>query len=410
MPLDPTPIPDELRGLRIALLISGGVAAYKIVDLASALTQAQCEVRVAMTASAMRFVGPATFQGVTGNPVVTGLWPGDGAAEPHVFLGDWAQLILVAPATANVIGRIAGGRSDDIVTATLLAARCPVVVAPAMNDAMWIKDAVQENVSTMRRRGFTVVEPESGRLASGHEGAGRLAGAVAILNAMVHAVRSRYDFAGRRVVVTAGGTREPIDPVRFISNYSSGKMGFALAAAASDRGAKVTLISTANHPPHHGIDVQRVDTAAEMLAELRSQLRDADLLLMAAAIGDFRPAKTLDHKIRREDTPRLTLDLEPIPDLVASLAGDQSLAPVFRIAFAAEDSDLDKKALEKMKRKGVQGIVANDISRRDIGFGSDYNAGVLLFADGSRHELEKATKREMSDRILDLVLPRLKNK
>jgi len=407
MPLDPTPVPEELRGLRIALLVSGGIAAYKIVDLASALTQAQCEVRVAMTPSAMRFVGPPTFQGVTGNPVLTGLWPADGAPEPHVFLGDWAQLILVAPATANVIGRVAAGRSDDIVTATLLAARCPVVVAPAMNDAMWGKEAVQDNLGTLRRRGFTVVEPERGHLASGHEGAGRLAGAAAILKAMVHAARSRYDYAGRRVVVTAGGTREPIDPVRFISNYSSGKMGFALAAAAADRGANVTLITTANHPEHHGVDVQRVDTSAEMLAELRSELRDADLLLMAAAIGDFRPAEIVEHKIRREDTPHLTLDLEPIPDLIASLSSDKSLARVFRVAFAAEDSDLDMKAIEKMKRKGVQGIVANDISRRDIGFGSDYNAGVLFFADGSRHELQRATKREMSDRILDLVLPRL---
>ena len=407
MPLDPTPVPDELRGLRIALLVSGGIAAYKVVDLASALTQAGSEVRVAMTPSAMRFVGPPTFQGVTGRPVVTGLWPADGVAEPHVFLGDWAQVILVAPATANVIGRIASGRSDDIVTATLLAARSPVVIAPAMNDAMWAKPAVQENMTTLRRRGVTVVEPETGHLASGHEGAGRLAGASTILNAMVHAVRSRYDFAGRRVVVTAGGTREPIDPVRFISNYSSGKMGFALASAAADRGAKVTLITAANHPEHHGIGLQRVDTAEEMLAELRSQLRGADLLLMAAAVGDFRPAKTADRKIRREETPSLDLELEPIPDLVASLAGDPALATVFRVGFAAEDSKLDAKAAEKLKRKGLQAIVANDISRRDIGFGSEYNAGVLLFADGSRHELEKATKREMADKILDLVLPKL---
>ncbi|HEY0830923.1 MAG TPA: bifunctional phosphopantothenoylcysteine decarboxylase/phosphopantothenate--cysteine ligase CoaBC [Candidatus Dormibacteraeota bacterium] len=410
MPLDPSPIPEELRGLRIAVLVSGGIAAYKIVDLASALTQSGCEVRVAMTPSATRFVGPPTFQGVTGNPVVTGMWAAVGSPEPHVFLGDWAQLILVAPATANVIGRAASGRSDDIVTATLLAARSPVVFAPAMNDAMWSKPAVQENVSTLRHRGFTVVEPETGRLASGHQGAGRLGGNAAILAAMVHAVRSRYDYAGRRVVVTAGGTREPIDPVRFISNYSSGKMGFALAAAAADRGAKVTLITTANHPEQPGISVQRVDTSAEMLAEMRSQLRGADILLMAAAVGDFRPAKTAAKKIRREDTPSLTLELEPIPDLIGSLAADESLAGVFRIAFAAEDSDLDKKGMEKMKRKGVQAIVANDISRRDIGFGSDYNAGVLLFADGSRHELEKVTKREMSDRILDLVLPHLKKR
>src|SRR6267378_2224406 len=283
MPLDTTPVPEELYGLRLALLVSGGIAAYKVVDLASALTQAGCEVRVAMTPSAMRFVGPPTFQGVTGNTALTGMWSADSSPEPHVFLGDWAQLILVAPATANVIGRIASGRSDDIVTATLLAARCPVVVAPAMNDAMWAKPAVQENVSILRHRGMTVVEPETGHLASGHQGAGRLASSSAVLNAMVHAVRSRYDFAGRRVVVTAGGTREPIDPVRFISNYSSGKMGFALAAAAADRGARVVLVTTASHPAHNGIDVRHVETAEEMLAELRSQLDGADLLVMAAA-------------------------------------------------------------------------------------------------------------------------------
>ena len=407
MPLDPTPVPEELRGLRIALLVSGGIAAYKVVDMASALTQAGCRVRVAMTPSAMRFVGAPTFQGVTGSPVLTGLWPGDGAAEPHVFLGDWAQLIVVAPATANIVGRIADGRSDDIVTATLLAARCPVVVAPAMNDAMWAKQAVQDNVTTLRHRGLTIVEPETGHLASGHQGSGRLAGASTIFNAMVHAIRSRYDLAGRRVVVTAGGTREPIDPVRFISNYSSGKMGFALASAAADRGAKVTLITAANHPEHPGVNFQHVDTAEEMLAELRTHMRGADLLLMAAAVGDFRPAKAADHKIRREETPRLTLELEPIPDLVASLAAEPALATVFRVGFAAEDSKLDAKGLEKMKRKGLQAIVANDVSRRDIGFGSEYNAGVLLFADGARHELEKATKREMADKILDLVLPHL---
>ncbi|HEY1455111.1 MAG TPA: bifunctional phosphopantothenoylcysteine decarboxylase/phosphopantothenate--cysteine ligase CoaBC [Candidatus Dormibacteraeota bacterium] len=408
MPLDPTPVPDELRGLRIALLVSGGIAAYKVVDLASAMTQAGCEIRVAMTPSATRFVGAPTFQGVTGNPVLTGIWPAGGAAEPHVALGDWAQLILVAPATANVMGRIAAGRGDDIVTATLLAARCPVVVAPAMNDAMWVKSAVRENVAALIKHGATVVEPESGHLASGHVGTGRLAPAARIFDAMSAAVRKRYDLAGRRVVVTAGGTREPIDPVRFISNYSSGKMGFAIASAAADRGAKVTLVTTAAHPEHHGVAVQRVETADEMLAELRAQLSGAHLLLMAAAVGDFRPATTATKKIRREDTPSLTLQLESIPDVVAAIGNDPALAKVFRVGFAAEDSELGAKAVEKMKRKGLHAILANDISRRDIGFGSEYNAGVLLFADGTRHDLEKMTKREMADRILDLVTPRLK--
>jgi phosphopantothenoylcysteine decarboxylase/phosphopantothenate--cysteine ligase len=393
--------------VRLALLVSGGIAAYKLVDLASALTQAGCHVRVAMTQSATRFVGPPSFQGVTGNPVLTGLWAADGSPEPHVALGDWAQLILLAPATANVVGRVASGRSEDIVTATLLAARCPVVVAPAMNDAMWSKPAVQENIATLRHRGVTVVEPETGRLASGHVGTGRLAQAPKLLKAMADAVRSRYDLAGRKVIVTAGGTREPIDPVRFISNYSSGKMGFAIAAAAADRGARVTLVTTANHPTHHGVEVRQVATANEMLAELRSEVKGADLLMMAAAVADFRPAKTAAGKIRREETPSLTLELEAIPDLIATLGGEKDAAGVFRIGFAAEDSDLAGKAVEKMKRKGLQGIVANDISRKDIGFGSDHNAGIVFFTDGSRHELEKMTKREMSDRILDLVVPRL---
>ncbi len=407
MPLDQTPVPEELRGLRLALLVSGGIAAYKVVDLASALTQAGCQVRVGMTPSAMRFVGPATFQGVTGNTVLTGLWSQDGSPEPHVELGDWAQLILLAPATANVIGRVANGRSDDIVTATLLAARCPVVIAPAMNDAMWSKRAVQENVATLRHRVVTVVEPETGHLASGHMGTGRLAPASKLLKAMAEAVRSRYDLAGKRVIVTAGGTRERIDAVRFISNYSSGKMGFAIAAAAADRGAQVTLVSTANHPAHHGVRIRAVVTADEMLEELRTEIKGADLLMMAAAVADFRPAKEAAGKIRREDTPTLTLELESIPDLIATLGREKDAAGVFRVGFAAEDSDLAGKGLEKMKRKGLQAIVANDISRKDIGFGSDQNAGVVIFSDGSSHELEKMTKREMADRILDLVVPRL---
>ena len=409
MPLDPTPVPDELKGARIALLIAGGIAAYKIVDLASALTQAGAEVRVAMTASATRFVGAASFQGVTGKPVLTGLWSGDGPPEPHVFLGDWAQVSLLAPATANVISRAAKGQSDDIVTATLLAARGPVVVAPAMNDAMWAKAAVQENLIALRTRGMIVVEPESGHLASGHMGTGRLASSGVLMKAMADAMREHYDLAGCRVVVTAGGTREPIDPVRYISNYSSGKMGFAIAAAAADRGARVTLVTTSTHPAHHGIDVKPVETADDMMKVLRRELAGADLLVMAAAVADFRPARTEDHKIRREESPRLTIALEPIQDIVAALGKEKDLQGVFRVGFAAEGSNLETKALEKMKKKGLQAIVANDISRKDIAFGSDFNEGVMLFADGSREDLPRMTKREMGDRILDLVHSRLTN-
>jgi phosphopantothenoylcysteine decarboxylase/phosphopantothenate--cysteine ligase len=394
--------------MRIALLVAGGIAAYKLADLASALTQAGSEVRVAMTSSAARFVGPPTFQGVTGHPVLTSVWPGSDAPEPHVFLGDWAQLILLAPATANVIARAARGQSDDVVTATLLAARCPVVIAPAMNDAMWAKPAVQENLAILRTRGLTVVEPESGHLASGHTGAGRLAGAAALMGAMAAAVRSRYDFAGRHVIVTAGATREPIDTVRFISNYSSGKMGFAIAAAAADRGASVTLVSAATHEEHRGVEVHHVETSQQMLDQLRQDVRGADLLVMAAAVADFRPARTATGKIRREETPKLNLELEPVGDLVAALAEDPVASGVFIVGFAAESSEVDARAHEKLKRKRLQAIVANDISRKDIGFGSEYNEGVMLFADGTRQVLERTTKRVMADRILDLVLPKLK--
>jgi phosphopantothenoylcysteine decarboxylase/phosphopantothenate--cysteine ligase len=275
---------------------------------------------------------------------------------------------------------------------------------------MWSKPAVQENVAAVRKRGVLIVEPEMGHLASGHTGTGRLAGAAKLLEAMADAVRSRYDMAGRVVVVSAGGTREQIDPVRFISNYSSGKMGYAIAAAAADRGARVILVTTAAHPAHHGIQVREVATADEMLAELRSSIKGVDMLAMAAAVADFRPATTVTAKIRREETPKLTLQLEPIPDVVATLAADKAAKGVFLLGFAAEDSELATRAVEKMKRKGLHAIVANDISGKDTGFSSDYNAGVVLFADGSLHELGKMTKREMADRILDLVVPRLKSK
>ena len=408
MPLDPTPVPPELRGIRVAMLIAGGVAAYKLVDLASSLTQAGCDVRVAMTESARRFVGPASFRGVTGNPVMTSLWSEGGEPEPHVFLGDWAQVILLAPATANVIGRVAAGLSSDLVSATLLAARCPVVVAPAMNDAMWSKPAVEDNITRLRQRGFVLVQPASGHLASGHTGEGRLADSAAILQAMSQAIQGRFDYAGRRVVVSAGGTREPIDPVRFIGNYSSGKMGLALAEAAADRGAQVKLVTTMSHPAHRGVQEQKVETAEEMLGELRQDLAGADLLVMAAAVADFRPTTRTDHKIRREETPHLNLDLEPVPDLLAALGQEHAAEGLFMVGFAAESGDLDARAIEKARRKGLQAIVANDISRQDIGFGSDYNEGVMFFSDGSRHPLDRMTKREMADRILDLVLPRLK--
>jgi phosphopantothenoylcysteine decarboxylase / phosphopantothenate---cysteine ligase len=403
MPLEAAAVPAELRGRRVAVLVAGGIAAYKVADLVSQLVQGGCEVRVAMTPAAARFVGPTTFQALSGRQVLTSLW-GEGPPEPHVELGDWAQVALVAPATANTLAKVAGGHADDPVGATALAARCPVVVAPAMNDAMWAKPAVQDNLAALRRRGCRVVEPESGRLASGHAGAGRLAGAAALLAAVAAAVEStRKELEGRRVVVTAGGTREPIDPVRFIGNYSSGKMGFAVAAAAAERGAEVVLVSTAGDPDQPRVRVRRVETAAEMLDAVREEMAGADLLVMAAAVADFRPARRASEKIRREEHGELVLHLERNVDVLAELPAGEA----FRLGFAAEGSDLEAPAREKLERKSLDAILANDVTRTDIAFGADYNAGVLLFRDGTRVDIDRVTKRQMADRILDAVVPRL---
>jgi phosphopantothenoylcysteine decarboxylase / phosphopantothenate---cysteine ligase len=408
-PLGPAEVPGALRGLRIAVLVTGGIAAYKVADLVSGLVQAGCEVRVAMTAAATRFVGPVTFQGLTGRPVRTDLFDPEGPAEPHVELGDWAQLALVAPATADTLARAAQGRADDLVAATLLAARCPTVLAPAMNDAMWTNPAVVENVETLRRRGHLVVEPDSGHLASGHVGAGRLPGAGALLTALARAAGARRDLDGRLVVVTAGGTREPIDPVRYIGNYSSGKMGGAVAAAAADRGAWVTLVTTTHHPPHAGVRLRPVETAAEMGEALREEARGADLLVMTAAVADFRPVRRAGRKIRREQQAgHLVVELEPTEDLLRGLSERPGAGDLYRVGFAAEDSDLEAKAVEKLHRKGLDAIFANDVSRSDIGFGVDHNAGMLLLRDSTRLEFERMTKREIADRLLDVVVPRLK--
>jgi len=408
MPLEPVTVPNQIRGLRIGLLVTGGIAAYKLADLASALTQAGCPVRVALSAAATRFVGAATFRGVTGNPVLVDLWAAGADPEPHVQLGDWAQLLLLAPATANTIAKAAQGRADDVVSATVLAARCPLVVAPAMNDAMWAKAQVQENLARLRSGGALVVEPESGHLASGHSGSGRLASGQRLLDALAEAARARYDLAWRHVVVSAGGTREPIDPVRFISNYSSGKMGFALAAAAAERGARVTLVTAAQHPPHQGIAEVHVETAEQMLQGLREDQPDADLLVMAAAVADYRPARVQEEKIRREQTAEMSLELERNVDILAALAQEPGAERTFRVGFAAEGGDLEARAREKLQRKRLDAIVANDIRRRDIAFGSEHNQAVVLLGGGERVELPRMTKREMADRLYDLIIPRLR--
>ncbi len=406
-PLDAAQVPERLRGRRVAVLVTGGIAAYKIADLVSLLTQAAVEVRVAMTASATTFVGPLTFEGLCGRPVLTDLWQPGPVPEPHVELGDWAEAVLVAPATANTLALLAQGRGDDLALATVLAARCPVVVAPAMNDAMWSRPAVRENVARLHGHGVTVVGPEGGRLASGHTGAGRLVSNAVLVEALDRVLSRRSDLAGRRVVVSAGGTREPIDPVRFVGNRSSGKMGAALAEAAAERGAGVTLVTTGVRPQAPGVGVQTVETSQEMLEALREATPGADLLLMAAAVADFRPVQAAGEKIHREGKDSLVLELEAGPDLLRELREHPGTERMVRLGFAAEDRDLEEHAEAKLRRKGLDAIFVNDILRRDIAFGADQNAGTLLLAGGRRVVLERMPKPQLAHRLLDELLPLL---
>lgn len=406
-PLDAAPVPERMRGHRVAVLVTGGIAAYKVADLVSLLAQAAVEVRVAMTAAATRFVGPLTFEGLSGRPVLTDLWEPGPIPEPHVELGDWAEAMLVAPATANTLALLAHGRGDDVALATVLAARGAVVVAPAMNDAMWAKPAVQENVARLRAQGVAVAGPEGGRLASGHVGAGRLVSNAALVEALDRALNRRSDLAGRRVVVSAGGTREPIDPVRFIGNRSSGKMGAALAEAAAARGARVTLVTTGVRPGAPGIDPRPVETSQEMLDALREATPGADLLLMAAAVADFRPRQAAGEKIHREGKGGLTLELEAGPDLLFELRRHPGTEQMVRLGFAAEDRDLEEHAAAKLRRKALDAIFVNDILRRDIAFGADQNAGTLLLAGGGRVAFDRMPKLELANRLLDELLPLL---
>jgi phosphopantothenoylcysteine decarboxylase/phosphopantothenate--cysteine ligase len=277
-----------------------------------------------------------------------------------------------------------------------------------MNDAMWANPAVTENVNRLRQRGLLMVEPESGHLASGHVGPGRLPPAGTLLAAMAQAIGDRRDLARRRVIVTAGGTREPIDPVRFISNYSSGKMGHAIAEAAADRGGEVTLVTTVPHAPYPGVRERPVETADEMSRALREEVPGAHLLVMAAAVADYRPARRVAHKLRREQQAEVVLELERNEDIVRDLAREPGAQDVYRLGFAAEDAELLARAHEKLERKGLDAIFANDIGRADIGFGADHNAGILLLRDGTRLDFERMSKRDLADRLLDAVLPRLR--
>ncbi len=350
---------DILTGKKIVLGVCGSIAAYKVAQLARDLTLAGAQVDVIMTEAATRFVGAATFQALTGRRVLGDIWalPEDGVVG-HVALGAQADLVVVAPATANRIAKIAAGLSDDLLTTTILATHAPVLLAPAMNPQMYAAPATAANVATLRARGYTVLEPDEGRMAEHVVGKGRMP-EPPVLEGEIRALLGRDGpLGGRHVVITAGGTQEPIDPVRYIGNRSSGQMGYALAARARDLGARVTLISgpTALTPPA-AVALVRVMTATEMQAALAEAVVGADMLIMNAAVADFRPVEASSQKIKKSGDAELTLNLVPNPDIIAGLAERHDF---FKVGFAAETNDLLANAQGKLERKGLDMIVAND--------------------------------------------------
>ena len=390
----------------IVLGVTGSIAAYKAVELASKLTQEGARVDVVMTKSAQEFVTPLTFRSITNRPVVTEMF--DLASEfsiEHVALAERADIVVIAPATANIIAKLAGGIADDILCCTVLATKVPVIVAPAMNVNMYQNQITQENITRLKERGFNFVGPAYGRLASGDRGLGRLAEIDEIMGTIHQVLGRGGDLAGRRIVVSAGGTQEPIDPVRHISNRSSGKMGFALAEAARDRGATVILVSapTALTPPF-GVKVVQVQTTLQMRDAIADAARKADALLMAAAPVDYRPAAIAERKIKK-GTEALTLELVGTPDILSEVRGD-----FIRVGFAAESENLVENAKEKLKKKKLDLIAANDITATDSGFGADTNRVVLIDRSGKVESLPLLPKSDVADKILDRVVALLPKK
>jgi phosphopantothenoylcysteine decarboxylase/phosphopantothenate--cysteine ligase len=408
-----------LENKRIKLGVTGSIAVYKAVDLASKLTQAGALVDVIMTGAAQKFVTPLTFQSVTGRPVYTSMWMSDDSALPthitHVGLGEEADLLVIAPVTANTIAKIACGLADDLLAVTALAARCPVVIAPAMDGGMYGHPATQANLQTLRERGVTVIEPEEGRFASGLVGKGRLPETPVLLGHIRRVLGHQGELAGCRVVVTAGGTREPLDPVRHLTNRSSGKQGYALAQAALDAGADVTLISAVrNLPVPVGAALVPVDTAQEMLEAVQAHVEKSDALIMAAAVADFRPAEVSRRKIKKsvkpDEAPTLTLTRNPDILLEVKAQRDEKGWPRVVVGFAAESEDVLTNAQAKLKRKGLDLMVANDIMAMDAGFEVDTNRVTLIDAEGDPRPLELASKAKISEAVIRWVAKLLRDR
>ncbi len=388
-----------LRNKVIVLGVSGSIAAYKAAEIASQLTQAGAKVNVILTEEAVQFISPVTFRAITGRPVVTEMFDLDSEFSiEHVSLAKAADVVVISPATANIIAKLAAGVADDMLCCTVLATKAPVIIAPAMETNMYNNPVTQDNLSKLKVRKFLIIGPATGWLASGKEGLGRLADVNDIIRSIRQVVERSGNLAGKHIVVTAGGTQEPVDPVRYVSNRSSGKMGYALAEAARDRGAKVTLITApVSLLEPEGVEVVKINTAQEMLQAVEKATRQADALVMAAAVADYRPAKVAKDKIKKEESG-LTLRLECTPDILGSIKGN-----LIKVGFAAESGNLVENARQKRKQKGLDFIVANDITTKDSGFGTDTNRVTIIDRQGKVDSLPLMPKREVADKVLDKV-------
>lgn len=394
-----------LTNKKILLGVTGSIAAYKAADLASKLTQAGALVDAILTDSAIRFITPLTFQSVTGRKAYTDLW-GEEAHVIHVGLGESAHLLVVAPATADTIAKLAHGLADNLLTVAALAARCPLLVAPAMDGGMFEHPATQANLKTLQERGAIIVGPDEGRMASGLMGRGRMVEPAELLGHIRLALGRGGPFANRKIVVTAGGTQEAMDPVRFISNHSSGKQGFALAQAALDRGASVTLIAAPTTQPTP-IGATRVDvrSAAQMADAVLAACADADALIMAAAVADFRPETEADQKIKRSGRDSYRMTLSKTVDILAAVAEqkEQTGKPTITVGFAAETQNLLENAREKLAEKKLSLIVANDVSASDAGFFVDTNRVTILDAGGGVQQLPLMSKVEVAEAVCERI-------
>ncbi len=389
-----------LTNKTIVLGITGSIAAYKAADIASKLTQAGARVEVVMTESATRFIAPLTLSSITGRPVITDMFePTSEYSLGHIALAKAADVVVIAPATANTMAKIAAGIADNMLTCVVLATRAPVILAPSMNDNMFQNSVTQDNLAKSKARGFTIVEPAYGRLASGKTGRGRLAEIEIIIGTIKQVLGRKEDLAGKHIVVTAGGTQEPFDPVRYIGNRSSGKMGYAVAEAARDRGAAVTLITApASLSEPAGIAVVPVRTARQMKEAIARAAAKTDALIMAAAVADYQPKSAVKSKIKKE-APTLTLELVRTPDILTEVTGN-----FLKVGFAAESEDIVANARRKLEKKNLDLIVANDITSAESGFGVDTNKVTIIDRNGKVENLPLLTKREVADKILDRVV------